>query len=249
MREIPLCPICNGVSELLDVVDFSKSCEEKEGVYLGLTGIPIYYVICADCGFSFAPEIYTWSLSEFAEKIYNDEYISVDPDYVDTRPRENAGTLLSMFGDLPTRVRHLDYGGGAGLLASLLRESDWNSSSYDPFVNMDVRIEQLGKYDLITAFEVFEHVPDVQKLVSDLRLLLAPDGVILFSTWLSDGHIHLNERLSWWYAAPRNGHISLFSRSSLATLAQRNGWNFGSFSDVFHVFCASVPSWAAHVIR
>jgi SAM-dependent methyltransferase len=234
---------------LLDVVDFNKSCEEARGKFLSISGIPIYYALCGKCGFCFAPELVQWKLEEFEERIYNDEYVLVDPDYVEIRPRANAASLISMFGDRARSIKHLDYGGGSGLLVKLLNESRWQSVSYDPFVDKAVNVEQLGKFDLITAFEVFEHVPDVRSLMSNLRTLLSPNGLVLFSTLLSDGNIHSNQRLSWWYASPRNGHISLFSRNSLATLARSYGVNFGSFSAGFHVFFSSVPPWANHIIR
>ena len=38
---------------------------------------------------------------------------------------------------------------------------------------------------------------------------------MLFSTALSDGGLARNQRLRWWYASPRNGHISLFSHRSV----------------------------------
>jgi len=109
-------------------------------------------------------------------------------------------------------------------------------------------LDQLGQFDLITAFEVFEHVPDVQQLMCDIWQLLSENGVLMFSTLLSDGNIRPNERLSWWYASPRNGHISLFSRKSLTLLAQEAGYNFGSFSDLFHAFYTDMPAWAAHLM-
>ena len=230
-------------------MDFNKSCEEARGKFLGLAGIAVYYVLCSNCGFCFAPEIASWTLEEFEERIYNDEYVLVDPDYMEVRPRANAAKLVSMFGDRSRSIKHLDYGGGSGLLASLLRKSNWQSVSYDPFVDRNVSIDRLGKFDLVTAFEVFEHVPDVQHLMSNLRSLLSPSGILLFSTLLSDGNIHSNQGISWWYASPRNGHISLFSRKSLAILAGNNGFNFGSFSVGFHVFFTKVPPWADHIIR
>ena len=246
-----ICPVCFGHCALFDVVDFNKSCAENEGGQLPLSGIPIYYVRCAACGFCFAPECYALSPEEFTAHIYNDEYIAVDPEYLEIRPRKNAAALLSMFPELPRSVRHLDYGGGNGLLAQVLRESHWNSVSYDPLLDKDTGIESLGKYELITAFEVFEHVPDVHELMSDLRLLLSPGGLILFSTLLSDGNILTNQRLTWWYASPRNGHISLFSRKSLDTLIRTSDvqWRFGSFSAGFHAIHTSVPFWAKHIIR
>lgn len=249
MDKNSLCPVCNGACSPLDVVDFNKSCEEANGKFLSFAGIPVCYALCGKCGFCFAPELATWKLKEFEERIYNDEYVLVDPDYIETRPRANAANLVSMFGDRAHSIKHLDYGGGSGLLAQILSQSNWQSVSHDPFADGNVSFERLGIFDLITAFEVFEHIPDVQKLMSDLRSLLSPNGLILFSTLLSDGNIHPGQRLDWWYASPRNGHISLFSRNSLAILAQENGFNFCSFSAGFHVFFTKVPPWAEHIIH
>jgi len=190
MRNNVPCPICNEVSSLLDVVDFNKSCEELKGKFFGLSGISIYYARCDNCGFCFAPEIANWKLEEFEERIYNNEYALVDPDYIEIRPKANAANLISMFGDRACSIKHLDYGGGGGLLSNVLNESNWQSVTYDPFVDKNVNIAQLGKFDLITAFEVFEHVPNPQHLMSNLRSLLSQNGIVLFSTLLSDGNIH-----------------------------------------------------------
>ena len=243
------CPVCGGPCSLLDAVDFNKSCEEARGKFLSTADVPVHYALCGSCGFCFAPEFAAWDLDRFAQRIYNDEYVLVDPDYVETRPRQNAASLISMFGERAHAIKHLDYGGGSGLLAALLRESNWQSVSYDPFTDRNLGVEQLGKFDLVTAFEVFEHVPDVRALMSELCSLLSPQGLVLFSTLLSDGNIHPDQKLDWWYAAPRNGHISLFSRKSLAILAQQNELNIGSFSAGFHVLFTRLPPWASESIR
>ena len=248
-KENIACPVCGEACALLDVVDFNKSCEDGKGKVFDLAGFAVYYALCSHCGFCFAPEISKWGLEEFEKRIYNEEYALVDPDYINARPRANASNLISMFGDKILSVKHLDYGGGSGLLTNLLKQSNWQSVSYDPFVDRDVSIGGLGKFDLITAYEVFEHVPDVHELMSNLLTLLSADGIVLFSTLLSDGNINTNQRLSWWYASPRNGHISLFSRNSLAFLAHKYGINFGSFSQGFHIFYTKVPFWAEHLTR
>ena len=242
------CPVCAAGCSLLDVVDFNKSCEELHGKYFPLIGIPIYYAICGECGFCFAPEFSRWTLEDFADRIYNSDYIEVDPEYVDTRPRANAQNLKKLLGDRGPGVRHLDYGGGNGLLSRLLRDAGWQTHSYDPFVDRGVTVESLGKFDLITALEVFEHVPDVAKLMADLSSLLAADGVVLFSTVLSDGNLARGQRLTWWYASPRNGHISLYSRHSLSLLGASEGLNFGSRSVDFHAFWSNIPPWAAYLL-
>ena len=243
------CPVCNGDSFLLDVVDFNKSCEEARGFYLPLSGEPIYYALCSNCGFCFAPEIYTWDIQTFSDKIYNSNYIKVDPDYVESRPRSKAEFLINLLGNQKEKIKHLDYGGGSGLLSHLLNNAGWQSKSYDPFVNIDVDLKSLGKFDFITAFEVFEHVPNLQKLLNDLSSLLVDDGVVLFTTLLSDGQIEANKRITWWYASPRNGHISLFSQTSLSLFCANHGFQQASFSAGLHAMLRQVPDWAKHFIQ
>ncbi len=241
------CPICQRVCHPFDVVDFNKSCAEARGVMLKLSGEPVYYFFCESCGFCFAPEIAEWKLEEFEKKIYNDGYIEVDPDYVLKRPHNNYDNLMSMYGKVSGKIRHLDYGGGEGYLVKLLRDAGWNSTSYDPFVNKDVKTSELGKFDLITAFEVFEHVPDPNALMADIRQLLAPNGVVFFSTLLSNGNIRINQRLTWWYASPRNGHISLFSKESLSLLAKKHELNYANASNVFHFMWTNIPEWSQNL--
>lgn len=243
------CPVCGGRTQALDVVDFNKSCEEARGKFLPLSGVPIYYFMCDACGFSFSPEIYQWSFEDFERYIYNDEYKAVDPDYSAVRPTANAKGLQSMFGVNGAGIRHLDYGGGDGFLSRALVASGWDSTSYDPFVDHSTHIETLGKFKLITVFEVFEHVPDVHALVSNLSLLIEEDGLIIFTTLLSDGQLAPAQRITWGYASPRNGHISLFSQKSLGVLAASQGFQFQSFSEGIHVFWKVPPKWAAHIFQ
>jgi SAM-dependent methyltransferase len=246
--QVPPCPVCGGRSEWLDGVDFNKSCEEARGKVLPPSDALVYYAICSNCAFCFAPQIHAWPPETFEQWIYNDTYVEVDPDYLGARPRNNADLLCQLFPQAP-QARHLDYGGGNGLLANLLRERGWDSNSYDPLIERDKAQESRGQFDFITAFEVFEHVPDVAALIRDIDQLRAPTGILLFSTVLSDGEVQPNKSLRWWYAAPRNGHISLFSRKSLAVLASRLSLNFVSFSNNSHAFFRTVPTWAQRLIR
>jgi len=80
------CPICAGPVRLYDVVDFNKSCVDLTARRSGLSGTPIYYHQCTHCHFIFAPECYAWTKKEFAEKIYNADYVLFDPEFVSERP-------------------------------------------------------------------------------------------------------------------------------------------------------------------
>lgn len=241
------CPICKGSCVALDVVDFNKSCEEANGLFFQLSGVPIYYYWCTNCQFCFAPEIYSWPPEDYAQFIYNQDYVLVDPDYVEARPNGNAQMLLGMFELANSNYRHLDFGGGNGALSSKLRDAGWDSRSYDPFANPEIEISSLGQFDLITAFEVFEHVPDVNALMTSLSSLANENSIVIFSTLLSDNRLEQNKRITWWYASPRNGHISLFSRKSLVLISEKQKLHFGSFSDNLHAFWHTIPGWASHL--
>ena len=211
-----------------------------------MSGIPVEYVLCDACGFCFAPEFAEWTFREFEERIYNKDYEVVDPSYAKERPEGNAEMLHQLLGT--ARVSHLDYGGGSGVLSDWLRDKGWDSRTYDPFVQRDTRVADLGSFDLVTSFEVFEHVPDIAALLSDLQSLVKPDGLIVFSTLLSDGEIVRGRPLRWWYAAPRNGHISLFSGQSLRLCLNQRGFNLASANANLHLAYRSVPAWARHLL-
>jgi hypothetical protein len=245
---LPTCPVCAATTSLLDVVDLNKSCEEVRGRFWPSAGVPIEYMLCDRCGFCFAPEMYRWSIEEFSTRIYNDDYKFVDPDYLTVRPRLNAQMLRRMFASHMLEIRHLDFGGGNGQLSNELFAEGWDSTSYDPFVDGPLP-DGLGKFDLITGFEVFEHVPDVNHLISTLSSLVESDGMVLFSTFLSDGNISRGQPLGWWYASPRNGHISLFSRDSLGLLGEKVGFKLVSCSPYLHAYWREMPTWAADVFK
>jgi len=125
--------------------------------------------------------------------------------------------------------------GGEGLLSKTLKESGWDSNSYDPFFD-DQIMPKTHSIDLVTAFEVFEHSSAIGDLCKILGRLLKEKGAILFSTLISDGKVSDQERLNWWYAAPRNGHISLFSKKSLELLAVKSNFRYVSYGENLHCF-------------
>ena len=93
----------------------------------------------------------------------------MDPDYKEVRPEENASDLIKIFKGKDAYIRHLDFGGENGLLCKRLKDSAWDSLSYDPFIEPDVDLNELGHFNFITAYEVFEHVPDVNNLTRHSR--------------------------------------------------------------------------------
>ena len=238
------CKICGGVSPLYGVVDFHKSCIEAQGKRLPISGCPIYYQRCQSCGFLFTTAFDAWDFAAFRKFIYNDAYLVVDPDYAELRPAGNAALVASTFAASKSSLRILDYGGGEGLLASRLRGDGFSAATYDPFSSFHELPEE--KFDLITSFEVMEHVPAPKDAAAAMVSLLKPQGAILFSTLVQPPAFE-QVGLNWWYAGPRNGHVSLYSRQALALLFAPHGMKVASFTDVLHIAYAEIPPWAAHL--
>ena len=236
-RQSNSCPICSSASPFLESLDLNKSCADVSLPVFPRSGHAIDYYLCANCGFCFAPEIMQWTKDNLQTRIYNDDYIKADPDYIDKRPDEFAATLPKIFPWMGSGLRHLDFGGGEGRLSRKLREVGWDSQVYDPFGG-DGRLaaQPTGLFELITAIEVFEHTQDPHQMLNLLASLLAPDGVIFFSTCVSDRENLATSGLKWWYAAPRNGHISLYTRDALKILGRRHGLLYTSLSDINHIY-------------
>jgi hypothetical protein len=197
----------------------------------------VIYDKCAECGVLQATSMLDWSVEKFKADVYNDRYGEVDPDFESKRPRNMADSIDEMFADVRHVSRHIDYGGGSGLLSQLLREKGWDSRSYDKFYNTDSSV--LGsRYNFISCIEVVEHVPDQMGLFAEFDSLLEQYGMIFISTKVSDHSVPAMrpyEEFRWWYANPRAGHVVLHSYQSLRVLAKRIGLNVVSITDTIHI--------------
>jgi hypothetical protein len=126
------------------------------------------------------------------------------------------------------RSRVLDFGGGGGLLCRLLRDigidawtyDSYGSSAYALQFRADIDATTSGYFDVVTAFEVLEHLPHPDK---DLETLfrLAPDILLTSTEPYSTGFDK-----DWWYLSPNTGqHVFFYSPHALQLIADRFGYS------------------------
>ena len=216
------CKVCGHQAKLFGVVDFNKNCEIVHGrKVLEPCGIPVYYHRCTACQFLFTTFTDGWTHEEFVRHLYNAEYALVDPEYADVRPRQTAQGMNQLWGKSKD-IRILDYGGGNGVAAKVMREMGFaNVETYDPFTP-EFAGRPAGKFDLIVSIEVLEHSPTPKETVADMAGMLAEQGVMTVSTLTQPQDIDALG-VNWWYLAPRNGHVSLYSGRALGEVARPLG--------------------------
>lgn len=240
------CKICGGPAFLYGVVDFHKSCEEARGIHFPLAGVPIYYRRCTNCKFLFTDAFDDWAHDHFRKYIYNKEYILVDPDYQTARPRANAEFVAHHWAAIKAETRVLDFGGGNDAFCAALRDSGFPIAvTYDPMVP-EFATRPKGKYDLVTSFETFEHLPDPIAGIASIVEFAADPGLIFFTTVLQPVNFD-QQGLNWWYVGPRNGHVSLFSRQALTAAWERYGYRVASLTDNIHFAFRTLPKFLAHL--
>jgi Methyltransferase domain len=210
------CKVCGRPAPFFDVVDFNKCAVFYP---YGPSGVTVPYHRCDDCGFLFTPFFDAWSHDDFERLIYNDDYVKLDPEYLSDRPIHNADLMARKLAGFEG-ARILDYGAGGGLFADRMAELGFRGvESYDPF---SIPQRPSGRFDIVTCFEVIEHIPSPLAALKDILSFLYDHGCIVLSEAIQPPDID-RVRGNWWYVAPRNGHVSTFADRTLATLADRHG--------------------------
>jgi 2-polyprenyl-6-hydroxyphenyl methylase/3-demethylubiquinone-9 3-methyltransferase len=199
------CKVCAAPAAHFGAIDFNRSCEDhKRGPLFPPAGVDVHYYRCGACGFLFTDSFDDWPDAEFQRLIYNADYSKVDPDYREHRPMGNAAAITREYYANRKKLRILDYGGGNGLLSELLQSAGFaRAQTYDPFTPA-FRERPRERFDVISSYETFEHLPDPCAVFASLIDLLLPGGVVLFSTLV----VPASCGADWWYIAPRNGHVS-----------------------------------------
>jgi hypothetical protein len=191
----------------------------------------VRYYACSNCGFVQTEEPY-WLSAAYAESIARSDIGIISRTY---KMANLTTTVIGAF--FSPKGRYVDYGGGSGMFVRVMRDRGFDFRWTDPFTqNQYARgfeAEPGQKYELVTAFEVFEHIPDP---VGGVEAMLSYTDSILFGTILLPAHRPAPD--DWWYYTLDTGqHVSLYSRRSLETLAARFGLRFYTNGRSYHLFC------------
>jgi predicted O-linked N-acetylglucosamine transferase (SPINDLY family)/glycosyltransferase involved in cell wall biosynthesis len=209
-----------------------KICETQSAFFFStkvLNKYDVDYFQCPSCGFVQTEEPY------WLEEAYSSPITASDIGILMRNEMlvQLAGNIIVTFFDHDAKF--LDYGAGYGLFVRMMRDRgidfSWNDQYCDNLFSKGFEGHLGEPYELLTSFEVFEHLVDP---LATIEGLLKASKNILFSTeLLPPNNPKAND---WWYYSTHEGqHISIFTPKSLAAIADKFGLNLYSNGSFFHL--------------
>ena len=219
------------------MVNSCRICSERTETVFNkriLSRYDVAYHQCRSCGFIQTDEPF------WLDEAYSNAISSLDVGIL--RRNSNfvsfAGNIIDQF--FNTHGKFLDFGGGYGIFTRMMRDQGYDFYREDPlcenllargFDTADVPESEL--FEMVTAFEVFEHLQDPMNTFEGLAGRLK--GGLLISTELVPPEE--KEWSQWWYLTPETGqHISFFTKQALSRMAARHGLHLYSDGKTLHLF-------------
>ena len=211
-----------------------KICESDshhfaQGKVLGKYDVD--YFQCSNCGFVQTEEPY------WLDEAYSQPIASSDVGLAYRNLSFSQFTKNLLFNFFNHQENFLDYGGGYGLFVRLMRDAGFEFYWFDKFCQnifaegLEIDATANNQFELVTAFEVFEHLVHP---IGELEDLLKLSRNILLSTELlpeSNPKPH-----EWWYYVLHEGqHIAIYTAKSLAIIAAKFNLNLYSNGSSLHL--------------
>lgn len=203
-------------------------------------GIPL--LRCRRCGLGFAADI---PVREELERRYAD-YYSDQNTTISAVTRKRQVEFLGMFEPYRTRNRILDVGCGCGFFVETALGAGWDAygtevsrSAERYFRARGLPADQIfvgevgvagfeeGSFDVVTMFEVIEHLRDPAGTLAAIRCVLREGGVLYLTTPNFDSLSRYLLGSSWSIILPTE-HLFYFTVGPLGRLLRRTGYRIRS---------------------
>ena len=206
------------------------------GHALVLDKYQVDYFRCPKCGFIQTEE------PHWITEAYSEALVAFDVGVMQRNLQFAASTSAIILMIFPSAKKFLDYGGGHGTFVRLMRDRGFNFFWKDLYAkNIHARTFEHApdtRYDLVTVFEVLEHMPNP---LEDLAEAFALSDNVLTTTSLVPEPVPTPP--NWWYYACRGGqHISFYTPAALQELARHFDRHVLSLGG-FHLFTREPVRW------
>jgi 2-polyprenyl-3-methyl-5-hydroxy-6-metoxy-1,4-benzoquinol methylase len=222
---IDTCPVCAGQT-LHPFYTYASSTYQR----------------CATCGLLFIDpqpsEAAMIARAEHWAQSYHKTPQKVEQHYTRAFQETAFGEHLRFLAAFRQNNQLLDLGCGIGGFLSAAQAAGWQATGVD--VSSSVQVAQAhglraiqaalddagleaGSFDVITLFDVIEHLPKADKVLSEVLRLLRPGGCLYILT-PNEGGLSARLLKERWEAAEPADHVILYTRANLSRLLARHGF-------------------------
>jgi 2-polyprenyl-3-methyl-5-hydroxy-6-metoxy-1,4-benzoquinol methylase len=135
----------------------------------------------------------------------------------------STGLFLEAARDAGWQVRGLEYSKDSSRIARDVRKLDVKTGV------LEADTFEPASFDVVTLWDVIEHVPDPVQVLARAANVVAPGGLLVLKTPNIDGlypqlSLRLAQRLGFWSHPEPPGHLYQFSAATLARMARQSGF-------------------------
>jgi len=226
------CPICGSLSTV------------RLGTKQGLFARRAFTIQqCPHCSFVFVADPFLDFATLYSERYYEGEGADSSVDYlfelehpdltIRTYEWRGIAEVVGRLRGSLQAVRWLDFGCGNGGLVRFLRgmgvdavgfEEGWIADEARkrgiPVIDRKEFESSRARFDIVTAIEVLEHLPDPLPILREIRSAMRPGGLFFATTGNS---APISDVLAWHYLLPEI-HCSLFQPRTLSIALEQAGF-------------------------
>jgi SAM-dependent methyltransferase len=183
---------------------------------------------CPECSLIFTEN---FPEKDVEEKHYKDQWATTDPNFW----KQQVDVLVQLIGNYRKPSRILDFGSGSGEMTNEFRERGYDVTPLEPMTHGYLKDQNYSaQFDVVIAVEVIEHLREPWKEILEIEKVLAPDGIVIFSTLLTNAFIDrpdASEQFkNWWYKDDPT-HVSFFCNRVLSKMADIKNYDIDIFGD------------------
>jgi 2-polyprenyl-3-methyl-5-hydroxy-6-metoxy-1,4-benzoquinol methylase len=208
-----------------------------------------YLKICSHCG---------QLISQCSEQVFQDTMEEFnDPKGTWPTPKTTGSLVRStrkilkkietVTGKNRSQIRLLDVGCSNGAFIHVANKMGMNCEGVEPAKEAALAAQEVGlkvfhgfleevrlpdnSFDVVTLFEVVEHLKDPLSLLKECKRILKPAGILCIRTGNTDSWTVKAFKEKWHYfnIFKHGGHISFFNKKSISALAQKAGFKVEHF--------------------
>ncbi len=247
------CPVCGSEkSESVFPIDKTYASYHSR---IDLSDIPVCVVRCNTCSHEFIQPV---PQSPFLEAFYSSYLNKAKDGFYRDRNKENISEAFRLrYGKWLDRIKSLqegrtlmDVGAGLGMFLRLAMEKGFTIAGVEPNPEsasllkerygitvhncMLEELETSDRYDAITMWDLFEHLPEPRTAIRKIYNILNPAGLVVLEIPVRDSFVHWLVKKVYQISYGRIKrplflvygihHLQYFSQSSIRTFLMDNGF-------------------------